>query len=139
MSERPGLQEKAYYNAGNTLFMAGNHAQDLEQQLSNYYDARYQYHQALNRNPGDEQAKKNLSLSEERIKEAEKQKENNNDSGNPRRQRKPQNRRISSSRARRVKSRINNQNPAPGDPPSDDQQAPGAQRGNPSDPEEGDG
>ena len=69
------LQEKAYYNAGNSLFMGGNHAQDLEQQLSNYYDARYQYNQALNRNPGDEQAKKNLRLLEERIKEAEQQKE----------------------------------------------------------------
>jgi Ca-activated chloride channel family protein len=69
------LQERAYYNAGNSLFMEGNHAQDLEQQLSNYYDARYQYNQALNRNPGDEQAKKNLRLLEERIKDAEKQKE----------------------------------------------------------------
>ena len=71
----PDLQEKAYYNAGNALFMEGNHAQDLEQQLSNYYDARYQYNQALDRNSGDEQAKKNLRLLEERIKEAEKDKE----------------------------------------------------------------
>jgi Ca-activated chloride channel homolog len=71
----PDLQEKAYYNAGNALFMEGNHAQDLEQQLSNYYDARYQYNQALDRNSGDEQAKKNLRLLEERIKDAEKDKE----------------------------------------------------------------
>ena len=75
VSSDPALQEKAYYNAGNALFMEGNHAQDLEQQLSNYYDARYQYHQALDRNPGDEQAKKNLRLLEERIKDAEKEKE----------------------------------------------------------------
>src|SRR6185437_5794524 len=75
MSSEPALQEKAYYNAGNTLFVQGNHAQDLEQQLSTYYDARYQYHQALDRDPGDEQAKKNLKLLEERIKAAEKQKE----------------------------------------------------------------
>jgi Ca-activated chloride channel homolog len=42
VSSDPVLQEEAYYNAGNSLFMEGNHAQDLEQQLSNYYDARYQ-------------------------------------------------------------------------------------------------
>src|SRR5208283_5612976 len=75
VSSDPTLRQKAYYNAGNALFMQGNNAQNIEQQLSSYYDARYQYHQALDRNPGDEQAKKNLSLLEERIKDAEKEKE----------------------------------------------------------------
>jgi Ca-activated chloride channel homolog len=75
VSSDPNLRQKAYYNAGNALFMQGNNSQNIEQQLSTYYDARYQYHQALDLNPGDEQAKKNLSLLEERIKEAEKQKE----------------------------------------------------------------
>ena len=75
VSSDPTLRQKAYYNAGNALFMQGNNAQNIEQQLSSYYDARYQYHQALDLNPGDEQAKKNLSLLEERIKEAEKRKE----------------------------------------------------------------
>jgi Ca-activated chloride channel family protein len=75
VSSDPTLRQKAYYNAGNALFMQGNSAQNIEQQLSSYYDARYQYHQALDLNPGDEQAKKNLSLLEERIKEAEKRKE----------------------------------------------------------------
>jgi Ca-activated chloride channel homolog len=74
-SSDPAIQEEAYYNAGNTLFMAGDQAQDLEQQLSNYYDARYLYHQALDRNPGDDQAKKNLRILENRIKEAERQKQ----------------------------------------------------------------
>ena len=75
VSSDPTLRQKAYYNGGNALFMQGNNAQDIEQQLSSYYDARYQYHQALDLNPGDEQARKNLSLLEERIKQAEKQKE----------------------------------------------------------------
>ncbi len=75
VSSDPTLRQKAYYNAGNALFMQGNNAQNTEQQLSSYYDARYQYHQALDLNPRDEQAKKNLSLLEERIKQAEKQKE----------------------------------------------------------------
>jgi Ca-activated chloride channel family protein len=74
VSDDPVLRQKAYYNAGNALFMEGNQAQEIEQQLSDYYDARYQYHQALDLNPRDEQAKKNLSLLEERIKDAEKQK-----------------------------------------------------------------
>jgi Ca-activated chloride channel family protein len=75
VSSDPTLRQKAYYNGGNALFMQGNNAQNIEQQLSSYYDARYQYHQALDLNPRDEQAKKNLSLLEERIKQAEKQKE----------------------------------------------------------------
>jgi Ca-activated chloride channel homolog len=75
VSDDPTIREKAYYNAGNALFMAGNVAQEIERQLSNYYDARYQYHQALDLDPGDQQAKRNLSLLEERIKEAEKQKQ----------------------------------------------------------------
>jgi Ca-activated chloride channel homolog len=75
VSDDPVLRQKAYYNAGNALFMEGNVAQQIEQQLSSYYDARYQYHQALDLNPNDEQAKKNLALLEERIREAEKQKQ----------------------------------------------------------------
>jgi len=71
----PAIQELGYYDAGNALLMAGDHAQDLEQQLTDYYDARYQYQQALDRDPGDDQAKKNLRILEERIKQAEQQKQ----------------------------------------------------------------
>jgi Ca-activated chloride channel family protein len=88
VSDDPALRQKAYYNAGNALFMAGNLAQEIERQLSTYYDARYQYHQALDLDPGDEQAKKNLSLLEERIKEAEKQKQEATLKQRSRRQRK---------------------------------------------------
>jgi Ca-activated chloride channel homolog len=134
VSSDAALQEKAYYNAGNSLFMEGNHAQDLEQQLSNYYDARYQYNQALNRNPGDEQAKKNLRLLEERIRDAEKQKEQE-------RQRQQKQHR---QRPRKPKSRNRNQQQEgqkgqkPDQPGSegtdpDDQQTPGDQQLGPSD------
>jgi len=75
VSDDSAVRQQAYYNAGNAMFMQGNLAQDIEQQLSSYYDARYQYHQALDLNPNDEQAKKNLALLEERIREAEKQKQ----------------------------------------------------------------
>ncbi len=71
----PSIQEEGYYNGGNALLKAGDNAKDLEQQLTNYYDARYLYHQALDRNPGDDQAKKNLRILEERIKDAEEQKQ----------------------------------------------------------------
>jgi Ca-activated chloride channel family protein len=92
MSEDSTVRQKAYYNAGNALFMEGNLAEEIEQQLSTYYDARYQYHQALDLNPRDEQAKKNLGLLEERIKEVEKQKqEATQQNQRPRRQRKQRN------------------------------------------------
>jgi len=140
ISSDPALQEKAYYNAGNTLFVEGNHAQDLEQELSNYYDARYQYHQALDRNPGDEQAKKNLSLLEERIKEAEKEKEEQ--------QQRQRTQQRQSKRQRKQRNRNKQQQgqmgqkpdqqsePGAGEAQPDDQQAPGNPRGDPSDSDE---
>jgi Ca-activated chloride channel homolog len=136
VSSDPVLQEEAYYNAGNSLFMEGNHAQDLEQQLSNYYDARYQYNQALNRNPGDEQAKKNLRLLEERIKDAEKQKEEEQQ----RQQKQQRQRRKPKSRNRNQqqegqKGQKPGQQSEPGSEGSDpdDQQTPGDQQLGPSD------
>ncbi len=140
VSSDPVLQEKAYYNAGNSLFMEGNHSQDLEQQLSNYYDARYQYHQALDRDPGDEQAKKNLSLLEERIKQAEKEKEEQR-----RRQRTQQRQ---SQRQRKQRNRNQQQQENMGQKPDqqsepgsreaepDDSQNPGNRQGDPSDSDE---
>jgi Ca-activated chloride channel family protein len=137
VSNDTALQEKAYYNAGNSLFMEGNRAQDLEQQLSNYYDARYQYNQALNRNPGDEQAKKNLRLLEERIKDAEKQKEEEK-----RRQQAQQRQRPRKSKQRNRNQQQDGQKGQKPDQQSDpgsegtepdDQQTPGDQKQGPSD------
>jgi Ca-activated chloride channel homolog len=68
------LRQNAYYNAGNALFKAGDNEEDIERQLTNYYDAKYLYEQALDLDPNDAAAKKNLELLLQRIKEAEQQK-----------------------------------------------------------------
>jgi len=68
------LRENAYYNAGNALFKSGDNQEDIERQLMNYYDAKYLYEQALDIDPNDAAAKKNLDLLLRRIKEAEQQK-----------------------------------------------------------------
>jgi Ca-activated chloride channel homolog len=69
------LRENAYYNGGNSLFKAGDSQEDVERQLMNYYDAKYLYEQALDIDPNDADAKKNLDLLLRRIKEAEQQKQ----------------------------------------------------------------
>ena len=73
-SPNSNLRENAYYNAGNALFKAGDNQEDIERQLMNYYDAKYLYEQALDIDPNDAAAKKNLDLLLRRIKEAEQQK-----------------------------------------------------------------
>jgi Ca-activated chloride channel homolog len=142
VSNDPAIQEKAYYNAGNALFMQGNGAQDLEQQLSNYYDARYQYHQALDRDPGDEQAKKNLRLLEERIKDAEKEKEQQQQKQRTqKRQSKRQRKQPNSNKQQQDQSgqkQSPQSEPGSGKTDSDDQQTPGDQQKSPSDGDEGD-
>jgi Ca-activated chloride channel homolog len=74
-SPNPTLRENAYYNGGNSLFKAGDNQEDVERQLMNYYDAKYLYEQALDIDPNDAAAKKNLDLLLRRIKEAEQQKQ----------------------------------------------------------------
>jgi Ca-activated chloride channel homolog len=141
VSSDPDLRQKAYYNAGNALFMQGNNAQNIEQQLSSYYDARYQYHQALDLNPRDEQAKKNLSLLEERIKEAEKQKEEEQQAQR-RQQRQRQGQRKQRNRNKQQQNQTG-QKPdqqsqsGPGKSQSDEEQTPGGQQQDPSDATEG--
>ena len=73
-SPNPTLRENGYYNGGNSLFKAGDNQEDVERQLMNYYDAKYLYEQALDIDPNDADAKKNLDLLLRRIKEAEQQK-----------------------------------------------------------------
>jgi Ca-activated chloride channel homolog len=69
------LRENAYYNGGNSLFKAGDNQEDVERQLMDYYDAKYLYEQALDVDPNDAAAKKNLDQLLRRIKEAEQQKQ----------------------------------------------------------------
>ncbi|MBV8533556.1 MAG: VWA domain-containing protein [Verrucomicrobia bacterium] len=141
VSSDPALRQKAYYNGGNALFMQGNNSQDIEQQLSSYYDARYQYHQALDLNPRDEQAKKNLSLLEERIKQAEKQKEEQQQrqrtqQRQSQRHRKQRNRNKQQQDQTGQKSDQRSQSGSGGGQPDADQ-TPGGQQQQPSDPTEG--
>lgn len=70
----PTLRQRAYYNAGNTLFKQGDAQEDLEGKLTRYYDAQYQYEQALELDPSDAAARKNLEILKRRIKETEDQK-----------------------------------------------------------------
>jgi Ca-activated chloride channel family protein len=74
-SSNSTLRENAYYNGGNSLFKAGDNQEDVERQLMNYYDAKYLYEQALDIDRNDAAAKKNLDLLLRRIKEAEQQKQ----------------------------------------------------------------
>jgi Ca-activated chloride channel homolog len=132
VSSDPSVQEEAYYNAGNALFKSGDHAQDLEQQLTSYYDARYQYQQALDRSPGDEQAKKNLRLLEERIKEAEQQKQAEQLRQRQQRRRSSgQRRQRSRDKQRQDGMQDQQSNPSAGD--SDDDQSSGDQQDQQSD------
>jgi Ca-activated chloride channel family protein len=73
-SSDPTLRQHAYYNAGNTLFKQGDAQDDLEGRLTRYYDAQYQYEQALELDPSDAAARKNLEILKRRIKETEEQK-----------------------------------------------------------------
>lgn len=115
-SRDPSLRQKAYYNAGNSLFKEGDGQDELERRLTNYYDARYLYRQSLSINPQDEPTKKNLALLEERIKQTEAERDQ---------QRKRQMRQ-NRSRSRRQKRKQPNQNgqSQPGQEPQD-QMSPG--------------
>ena len=68
------LRHHAYYNAGNTLFKQGDAQEDAAGRLTKYYDAQYQYEQALELDPGDADARKNLEILKRRIAETEEQK-----------------------------------------------------------------
>ncbi|MBV9672827.1 MAG: VWA domain-containing protein [Verrucomicrobia bacterium] len=132
-SQDPDLREKAFYNAGNALFVQGNNTRDIERKLSRYYDARYQYGQALDINPQDEQARKNLSLLEQRIKEAEERKKQEEQQKKRQKPRRKQN--------KKRQNQPGNQNPdqmqQPGDQPDDDDSSDSSQQQSPDAPESG--
>jgi Ca-activated chloride channel homolog len=120
LSNDMNIREQAYYNAGNALFMQGDESQDIEQQLTSYYDARYQYQQALNLNPRDAQARKNLALLEERIKQAEKEKQEQESQQKQRQRRRPQQNRNRQQRSQNQKNQQRG-DPQPGEGSGDDQ------------------
>lgn len=118
-SHDPNLRQKSYYNAGNALFKEGDGQEELERRLTNYYDARYLYHQSLDLNPQDEATKKNLALLEQRIKQAEVRRDEQ-------RQKQLGQKRAQSGGQQRRKRKRPNQNgqPEPGQEPQD-QMSPG--------------
>jgi Ca-activated chloride channel family protein len=121
LSNDMNIREQAYYNAGNALFMQGDESQEIEQQLTSYYDARYQYQQALNLNPQDAQARKNLALLEERIKQAEKEKQEQESQQKQRQRRRPQQKRDRQQRSQNQKKDRQRGDPQPGEGSGDDQ------------------
>jgi Ca-activated chloride channel family protein len=121
LSNDMNIREQAYYNAGNALFMQGDESQDIEQQLTSYYDARYQYQQALNLNPQDAQARKNLALLEERIKQAEKEKQEQESQQKQRQRRHPQQKRNRQQHSQNQKKDQQRGDPQPGEGSGDDQ------------------
>ncbi len=132
-SEDSDLREKAYYNAGNTLFVQGDNTRDIERKLSRYYDARYQYGQALDINPQDEQARKNLSLLEQRIKETEQRKKQEEQQKKRQKPRRKQN--------KKRQNQPGNQDPdqmqQPGDQPDDNNDSDSSQQQSQDAPENG--
>lgn len=118
-SHDPNLRQKSYYNAGNALFKEGDGQEELGRRLTNYYDARYLYHQSLDLNPQDEATKKNLALLEQRIKQAEVERDEQ-------RQKQLGQKRAQSGGPQRRKRKRPNQNgqPQPGQEPQD-QMSPG--------------
>ncbi len=80
------LQQRAYYNLGNTYFRMGQHppastgspamvpgGQDLEAAKKNWEQALQHYESALKLNPQDEDAKFNRSFVQQRLEELKKQ------------------------------------------------------------------
>jgi Ca-activated chloride channel family protein len=129
LSTNLDLRERAYYNAGNTLFRKGDNSEEIEQQLSSYYDARYQYHQAMDLDPRDEQARKNLNLLEERIKQTEKQKQERQQQERQQRKRQPRNEHDSKKNSKPSQNGEGQkpgqpQQPDPGGDQQDDQSSP---------------
>jgi Ca-activated chloride channel homolog len=122
------LREHAYYNAGNALFLKGNNTEEIEEQLTRYYDARYQYHQALDLNPQDDQARKNLQLLEERIKQAEQRKQQE--------QLRNQQPRSKKKKKNKDRGQQNQQQNQPGQPGGDDQTGPPSNDGDDSKPDD---
>lgn len=69
------LQQQAHYNMANTLFRAGETAQEPEQKMEAWRQAIQRYQHALNINESDSLAEDNLNFVKKRIEELEQQQE----------------------------------------------------------------
>jgi Ca-activated chloride channel family protein len=67
------LQEKAYYNLGNTLFQLGEQNPDPRQKMQSWQGALRQYTNAITLNTNDADAKSNYAFVKERLEELQQQ------------------------------------------------------------------
>ena len=73
------LQERAYYNLGNTEYRAGAEAQAPEKKQADWEQAIANYESALKLNPKDDDAKFNLELVKKKLEELQKQQQQQKD------------------------------------------------------------
>ncbi|HYE29885.1 MAG TPA: VWA domain-containing protein [Methylomirabilota bacterium] len=74
------IQERAYYNAGNSLFRLGESAGDPQKTIPVWEQALKQYDSALKLDPEDADAKHNRELVQRRLEELKKQNQQQNKS-----------------------------------------------------------
>ena len=73
------LQERAYYNLGNTEYRLGTETPTPDKKLANWEHAVGSYESALKLNPNDQDAKFNLEVVKKKLEELEKQQQQNKD------------------------------------------------------------
>ena len=70
------LQQKAYYNLGNTLFRTGETAANPEQKITTWKQSIQSYQHAISLNETDQDAQENLDLVKRRLEELQQQQQN---------------------------------------------------------------
>lgn len=70
------LQQKAYYNLGNTLFRTGETAANPEQKITAWKQSIQSYQHAISLNETDQDAQENLDLVKRRLEELQQQQQN---------------------------------------------------------------
>lgn len=76
------LQEKAYYNLGNTLFQAGARVSEPDKKQESWEGSAKSFENALKLNPRDKDAKNNLEVVKKKLEELKKQQQQQQQSKN---------------------------------------------------------
>lgn len=76
------LQQKAYYNLGNTLFRTGETAANPEQKITTWKQSIQSYQHAISLNETDQDAQENLDLVKRRLEELQQQQQNQEQQNN---------------------------------------------------------
>lgn len=76
------LQEKAYYNLGNTLFQAGARVSEPDKKQESWEGSAKSFENALKLNPQDKDAKNNLEVVKKKLEELKKQQQQQQQSKN---------------------------------------------------------